>query len=92
MNSAMVADQSWGIEMKEDRSHRMVFGDFVDKIFWLIISGFLFWIGLSVSDLNKNMAVAISQISTQKTTLEQHDQSLKSLIADVAALKAKEKR
>jgi hypothetical protein len=90
VNSATVFVQNWGIEMKEDARHRMVFGDFVDKVFWLVISGFLFWIGFSVSELNKNMAVAINSISIQTEKLQAHDKIITELIRDVSLLKAKD--
>lgn len=91
MIGATASIQNWGILMKEDGRHRMVFGDFVDKVFWLVISGFLFWIGFSVSELNKNMAVAINSISIQTTKLGEHDKAISELIKDVAIIKAGKK-
>ncbi len=73
--------------MMTDKRHRMVFGDFVDKVFWLVISAFLCWIALSVTSLNEKIAVIITQMAYQSQISNDHSSQIRDLQKDVLSLK-----
>ena len=67
-------EQWWSfLFVKDNEGRRLIFGDFVDKAFWLLICGFLGWIALSVTSLNEKMAVVITQISYEQQLNHEQD-------------------
>jgi|WetSurMetagenome_2_1015567.scaffolds.fasta_scaffold423072_2 hypothetical protein len=74
--------------MKIDEKNRMVFGDFVDKVFWLVISGFLFWIAMSITALNEKIAVIVTQISYESKVNAEHETRLKELEREITRLQS----
>lgn len=63
-----------------DGAKRMDFGHFIDRIFWALLTSAAIYcstqlreLGMSVNDLNKNMAVAIYQITESRDRLNKID-------------------
>jgi hypothetical protein len=76
--TTMVA--AWGkLTMEYDEKRRLVFGDVVDKMFWAVISGFLFWIGMSIMSLNEKMAIVVTQITYEARVNAEQSQQIKEL-------------
>lgn len=79
----------WGFELDYDKEKRLVFGDFVDKAFWLIISSFLLWIGISITSLNEKMAVIVTQISYESRVNAEQTAQIKDLERQLFNAKAR---
>jgi hypothetical protein len=72
-----------GYTMRTENESRLVFGDFVDKVFWAVISGFLFWIAMSITSLNEKIAVIVTQIEFQNKINDDHGRRIETLEREV---------
>jgi hypothetical protein len=74
------------IEMDAHREKRPDFGHFIDRIFWFILTSAVIYcasqmreMGRSVEELNKNMALALYQITETRDRLNKIDSRIDKL-------------
>lgn len=72
--------------MRDPKGRRIVFGDFVDRIFWALLVGVAGFgvrqmqsLSHSVAELNVNVAVIMSQIPIQKERIDRIENKIERL-------------
>jgi large-conductance mechanosensitive channel len=74
------------IDMEAHRGKRLEFGHFIDRIFWFVLTAAIIYcasqmreMGRSVEELNKNMALALYQITETRDRLNKIDSRIDKL-------------